>query len=100
MIPITIIDDMGEEAKIMSRLSVACVVVTTQYGDKVAFTKTNKGQNYRDSRGKKVTKKNEYGDKETILRPLMITEDEVRAELLRLLDCSATASQAFYALQA
>ena len=63
----------------------AHVVVTTAAGDKVAFGKTSRGQNYWDSRGKKVKKKNEWGDETTVVRPLMISESEVRSELERLL---------------
>lgn len=89
----------GEDGKMMVNLRKATVVVTTMYGDKVAFYKTNRGQNYRDSRGKKVSRKNAYGDVETIIRPHMIGRDEVMSELHRLLDSPSLAMAAFNALQ-
>jgi DNA-binding sugar fermentation-stimulating protein len=91
----------GEEkdGKMMVNLRTACVVVTTQYGDKVAFTKSNRGKQYRDSRGKKTQSKNSWGDVETKLSPLMISETEVKSELERLLGSSHEAYRAFQALQ-
>jgi hypothetical protein len=92
-------NENGEDGKMMINLRKSCVVVTTASGDKVAFMKTNRGKTYRDSRGKKVTKKSDWGDKETIIRPLMISAEEVQSELKRLLDDSWMAEQAFRALQ-
>ena len=91
--------DDGEDTKMMIRLRSSCVVITTQYGDKVAFTKTNRGENYRDSRGKKVEKKDAWGEKITKIVPLMITESQVKDELRRLLDDAYEAQRAFDALQ-
>jgi len=96
---IDIVSDEGEDGKMMVNLRKATVVVTTTYGDKVAFYKTNRGQNYRDSRGRKVSRKNEWGDVETFTRPLMIGPDEVMSELTRLLDSPSLAMEAFNALQ-
>ena len=95
-------NDAGEkEGKRMGCLRTACVVVTTQFGDKVAFMKTsaNRSGTYRDSRGKKTEKKNEWGDKVVGIAPLMITGDELRDELSRLLGCDYMAADAFRALQ-
>lgn len=60
----------------------ATVVVTSAYGDKVAFAKTSRGSTYRDSR---TPKKN-------------ISEAECRSELMRLLDDSHMADRAFLTL--
>ena len=93
-------DANGDDSKMMVRLSTACVVVTTEYGDKVAFYKTSRGKQYRDSRGKKVQRKDSWGNVETRLAPLMISESEVKDELARLLQDNWAAQQAFLALQA
>lgn len=92
-------DSDEKDGKMMINLRSACVVVTTAFGDSVAFTKTNRGQNYRDSRGKKTERKNEWGDKIVRISPLMISESEVRGELNRLLGDSQKANDAFRALQ-
>lgn len=70
--------------------------------EKIAFMKSNRGKQYRDSRGRKVTSKakGDFSDgSETRIAPLMISEAEVKAELHRLLDDSWEAEQAFRALQ-
>jgi hypothetical protein len=92
-------DANGDDTKIMVRLRSSCVVVTTAYGERVAFSKTNRGESYRDSRGKKVEKKNEWGDKVVRITKLYLSENEVKAELHRLLDDMHEADRAFYALQ-
>lgn len=95
-------NEAGEkEGKRMGSLRTACVVITTPFGDKVAFMKTsaNRSGTYRDSRGKKTEKKNEWGEKIVGIAPLMITGDELKAELSRLLGCDSMAYEAFRALQ-
>lgn len=93
--------DGEKEGKKMGCLRTACVVVTTTFGDKVAFMKTsaNRSGTYRDSRGKKTEKKNEWGDKIIGISPLMITGDELKGELSRLLGCDFMAAEAYRALQ-
>ena len=94
------LDENGDkDGCIPISLNVSCVVITTAFGDTVAFTKTNRGKNYRDSRGKKTVAKNSYGEKTETIRPLFISESEVKAELIRLLDDNYLAEQAFNALQ-
>lgn len=94
--------DDGSDKKKMIVLRKACVVVSIPLKngstDKVAFMKTNRGENYRDSRGRKVTKTKDDGEVETVIRPLMISESEVKSELIRLLD-PQSAVDAFKALQ-
>jgi hypothetical protein len=96
-------DENGETKKKMVVLRKACVVIsiTNAKGevDKVAFMKTNRGQNYRDSRGRKCVKKHDNGDTEIVIRPLMIGENEVKSELERMLDDRYEAERAFQALQ-
>ena len=90
-------DDEGERH--IARLLRATVVVTTASGGKVAFGKSNRGENYQDSRGKKVTKTDEWGEKTTVIRKLMISADECRSELHRLLCDDNLAAEAWSALQ-
>lgn len=92
-------DENGDKAKVPVRLRSACVVITTAFGEKVAFAKTNRGSNYRDSRGKKTERKNDWGDTIVNIRQLMLSEGDCKAEIYRLLDNDALASQAFQALQ-
>jgi len=95
------IDENGDAEKRIVRVKKACVVISIPYDggcDFVAFMKTNRGENYRDSRGKKVTKQTNDGPI-TIIRPLMIGENEVKSELQRLLRCSDLAGDAFAQLQ-
>lgn len=56
------------------------VTVITMFGDAVAFVKTNRGSKFEDSRGGKLS------------------EDEVKSELLRLLDNKYKADSAFMCL--
>ncbi len=94
------VDEDGKAKKRMIKLRKVCVVVSVPYGngcDRVSFTKTNRGQNFNDSRGKKVTKMTDDGPV-TLIRPLMISESEVKSELHRLIGDPSEASKAFIAL--
>lgn len=92
----------GDDITIMIRLTKSCVVVSIPLAngkvDKVAFMKTSRSKMYRDSRGKRTEKKDEWGNKVVGIAPLMISEAEVKAELLRLLEDSYEAEMAFRAL--
>lgn len=96
-------DDGGTEKRLM-RLETAVLVITLPYPtghvERVAFMKSSRGKNFRDSRGKKVDRKpkNDFGDKTTGLAPLYLSADECQAELTRLLDDSWEAARAFDAL--
>ena len=59
------------------------VIITTKWGDKIVFTKTNRGANYRDSREPKKS----------------FSELEIKSELSRLLDTEEQAEQAFNSLK-
>jgi hypothetical protein len=73
----------------------ALVIVTTASGERVAFGKNSRGQNFWDSRGKQVRVKDDWDNVTFQKRPLMITENEVQAELERLLDDRWEATRAF-----
>lgn len=60
----------------------AMVIITTKWGDKVVFTKSNRGKSWRDSRTPKKT----------------LSEYELKDELTRLLDCKEDAEKAFNCL--
>jgi len=74
------------------------MVIVKTNGGNVVFTKTNRSNQFGDSRGRKVVTKNEWGDKVEKILPLMISEDEVKSELLRLLDTPEQAAAAFQSL--
>lgn len=97
------VDENGDETKRMVCLRRAMVIVSVPFKngnvEKVAFSKTNRGENYRDSRGKKVETKDAWGNKVVKMRPLMITGAECRSELSRMLDDESLAADAWRALQ-
>lgn len=96
----------GETETRMIRVTTAAVIVSIPLRsgsvEKVAFMKSNRGKQYRDSRGRKVSsKRSEFGDgTETHLAPAYLSADECKAELVRLLDDSWEADKAFRALNA
>jgi hypothetical protein len=88
--------------KRMFRLTTAVVVVSIPLArggvDKVAFMKSSRGKQYRDSRGKRTTKKSEWGDSTNGLSPLYLSAADCESELKRLLDDSYEGERAFQAL--
>jgi hypothetical protein len=95
--------DDGTEKR-MFRLTTAVVVVSIPLRsgavDKVAFMKSSRGRQYRDSRGKRVSRKGrgEFDDTTNGIAPLYLSADECQAELKRLLDDSYEGERAFQAL--
>jgi hypothetical protein len=84
-------DEEGGTTKHMGRLKRNAVVVTSAYGDKVAFMKTNRSKLIRDSRCQKVKARDSWGNTVERLRPTMLTEADCRAELVRLLESESDA---------
>ena len=86
-------DEFGDEETRPCRFVRSTVVVTTSDGDKVAFYKSNRSKTFGDSRGRKVTKKDEWGNVDTIIRPLKISDEECLSELRRMLCDDALADR-------
>lgn len=69
-----------DKQRFMMRIFKAEVIVTTMFGDKVSFSKTNRSKSWRDSREKPNKQ---------------ISKHEVISELRRLLDNETLAEKAF-----
>ncbi|CAK9251249.1 unnamed protein product [Sphagnum jensenii] len=93
-------DADGNVGKMMMKIIRAAVIVTSAFGDKVAFTKSNRGKTFLDSRmSQRKDKKDSWGEKTVVKERQRLNAVQLMEELERLLDDKYEAERAFYALQ-
>jgi hypothetical protein len=80
------------------RLLRATVTITTAYGDKVMFAKSNRGRTVLDCRPERVLSRDDWGNTVVKLRAKRIPEDECVSEMGRLLDSTWEGQRAWQML--